>query len=240
MLGCMALAMGLVASCSGSDGERGLQGEPGADSTVPGPAGADGDDGIACWDSNGDGVGTDGSNDTPDEDLNDDGNFDALDCQGDDGANGEDGNANVRRIIFDTSLFSQIPGPLYTIQNEVTGSELTAEVLETHAFLIYGVAVGSGEQATRYIPLPSSFFDINAYVVSVRVEVGLVEFEFLAHPDWPDFFNEVHMILIEQSSSTDGGPAVEAKAQADIMASLKAAQVDVSNYHEVVKYLGIE
>ena len=41
--------------------------------------------GVNCWDLNGN-----GKND-PDEDVNEDGEFNALDCQGADGANGEDG-----------------------------------------------------------------------------------------------------------------------------------------------------
>jgi hypothetical protein len=41
--------------------------------------------GLACWDLNGDGIGT------PDEDRNQDGNFDAFDCQGAQGVQGPQG-----------------------------------------------------------------------------------------------------------------------------------------------------
>lgn len=41
-----------------------------------GPQGADGKNGLACWDINGNGKGD------PEEDKNQDGNFDAMDCQG--------------------------------------------------------------------------------------------------------------------------------------------------------------
>ena len=41
-----------------------------------GPTGPTGADGIACWDLNSNGVGDTG------EDVNGDGSFDALDCQG--------------------------------------------------------------------------------------------------------------------------------------------------------------
>ncbi len=71
----------------GMDGAQGPQGPEGP--TGPqGPAGNDGSngtDGINCWDTNGDGI-----ND-PAEDTNMDGNFDALDCQGEDGMDGAQG-----------------------------------------------------------------------------------------------------------------------------------------------------
>ncbi|RDY59970.1 hypothetical protein DX873_11530 [Flagellimonas nanhaiensis] len=73
----MALTM---VSCSGEDGLDGKNGDSGA----PGTPGTNGDDGLACWDLNGNGVG-----DVP-EDVNDDGNFDALDCQGTEGLDGAD------------------------------------------------------------------------------------------------------------------------------------------------------
>jgi len=65
-------------------GEPGAQGEQGAPG-VPGPAGEPGADGLSCWDLNGDGVAD------PAEDINDDGDFNALDCQGTDGLDGQPG-----------------------------------------------------------------------------------------------------------------------------------------------------
>jgi hypothetical protein len=53
----------------GSDGNAGGQGEPGQD-------GEDGEDGTSCWDLNENGE------PDPEEDINGDGNVDALDCQG--------------------------------------------------------------------------------------------------------------------------------------------------------------
>jgi Tol biopolymer transport system component len=64
-----------------SSGEQGDQGLPGADG-AQGSAGDPGADGISCWDINGNGVGD------FDEDVNADGNFDSLDCQGPDGQDG--------------------------------------------------------------------------------------------------------------------------------------------------------
>ena len=65
-------------------GEPGAQGEQGAPG-VPGPAGEPGADGLSCWDLNGDGVAD------PAEDINGDGDFNALDCQGADGLDGQPG-----------------------------------------------------------------------------------------------------------------------------------------------------
>jgi hypothetical protein len=64
--------------CQGADGRDGSS----AGSGPQGPAGTDGRD---CWDLNGNGEGD------PDEDRNDDGEFDALDCQGADGRDGSSG-----------------------------------------------------------------------------------------------------------------------------------------------------
>ena len=55
-----------LAGCDGDDGAVGAQGPTGT--------GTDGDDGLACWDLNGNGVGD------PAEDINGDGLFDAADC----------------------------------------------------------------------------------------------------------------------------------------------------------------
>ena len=59
-----------IAGCEGDDGLEGVDGISGVD----GADGAPGADGLACWDLNGNGEGD------PDEDLNGDGAFDALDC----------------------------------------------------------------------------------------------------------------------------------------------------------------
>lgn len=80
----------LLHSCSGSDGEQGPQGLKGEQGLagangINGADGANGTDGISCWDLNANGMGD------AEEDSNHDGNFDALDCQGEFGADGTDG-----------------------------------------------------------------------------------------------------------------------------------------------------
>ncbi len=87
-LACMALAAGCNnGGIFGSD--------RGTDSTNDNPAGStiearDGVDGLNCWDLNSNGVGD------PDEDINGDGVFDALDCQGAQGPQGERGPQGVQ------------------------------------------------------------------------------------------------------------------------------------------------
>jgi hypothetical protein len=85
VLGMALLGMSIImASCSGEDGKDGLPGGKGD----PGTNGTNGDpgaDGLACWDTD-----KDGEQD-PGEDINQDGSFDALDCAGNDGADGQDG-----------------------------------------------------------------------------------------------------------------------------------------------------
>ncbi len=71
----------------GTDGATGANGQPGATGSqgAPGAAGSAGAAGISCWDTNGDGTGN------ADEDVNEDGNFNALDCVGATGPEGERG-----------------------------------------------------------------------------------------------------------------------------------------------------
>lgn len=68
-------------------GTPGPQGEPGpaGEAGAQGAQGEPGADGLSCWDLNGNGLGD------PDEDINGDGHFNALDCRGAEGADGAPG-----------------------------------------------------------------------------------------------------------------------------------------------------
>lgn len=226
MLGCMVVAMGLIVSCSGEDGEDGavgpastVPGPVGPASTVPGPAG---DDGINCWDLDGNGVGTDGTNDTTDEDLNDDGEYDALDCQGADGADGQ--GTTAERIIIDTSGLDVDQNP---VSLEV--AELTQEVLDTHAVLAY---IFNGAD---YYPIPGVVITetiLSQY--SVTYLDGELLLADLADTGWqPSIYQEVHIILIPTTT-------LGAKSHNDVMSSLKDKGVDTSDYKEVVRYFGLD
>lgn len=70
-----------VLDCQGAAGEPGPVGPPGDDR----PVGDDGQNGVDCWDLNGNGV------NNASEDINADGQFNALDCQGSQGPPGTGG-----------------------------------------------------------------------------------------------------------------------------------------------------
>ncbi|UII79214.1 hypothetical protein [Flagellimonas sp. CMM7] len=213
MLGLIATSMALITSCSdGEDGADGLDGATGPAGAV-GPAGAAGADGT-------DGV--DGTNGV----------------DGADGTDGADGNANVRRVIFDTSNLGQQAGPIYSIDDENTDLLLTQEVLETHTLLLYAVIPGS----STYVPLPGTYRNgLNDQIWGVHFGIGAINIRDVTGQGWPPFFDEVHLILIEQSSVTDTSDnGQQAKSQVDVIKSLKAANVDVNNYHEVVEYFNID
>ncbi|MEZ4808821.1 MAG: hypothetical protein R2819_00560 [Allomuricauda sp.] len=217
MLACMVMSIALV-SCSGEDGKDG------ADSTVPGPTGDAGDDGINCWDLNGNGTGDIKPGQADNEDINGDNKVDALDCQGMDGEQGVAG-PSAERIIMITSGITAGTNPV-----SLDVPELTQAVLDTHVLLVY---ISDG--AATYYPVPGTFIIINqTYIFGVEYTTGNITLSEYTNKGWlHNLFNEVHIVLIETSSM--GG-----KSQADVMASLKAHGVDTNNYKDVVKFLGLE
>lgn len=82
VLGMALLGMSIImASCTGDQGEPGPKGD-----SIKGDSGTPGKDGIACWDIDGDGMA-----EVDTEDFNNDGEVNALDCQGAPGNDGQDG-----------------------------------------------------------------------------------------------------------------------------------------------------
>jgi len=107
MLGCVAIATSLIVSCSGEDGEQGIQGEPGEN----------------CWEAPGV------------TDINNDGKIDISDCLGQDGEQGEsgtDGNANVQKLTWD---LSQTPAGESSIP--IIVPEFTPEVLQNNTLIAH-------------------------------------------------------------------------------------------------------
>jgi hypothetical protein len=78
----IAIALAACEGELGPEGPKGERGPPGEE----GDEGTDGTIGLSCWDEN-----ANADCDTPDEDVNDDGICDFLDCQGAEGPPGEDG-----------------------------------------------------------------------------------------------------------------------------------------------------
>lgn len=82
-----------------------------------------GSEGLNCWDTNGDGI------EDPAEDVNSDGSWDALDCQGADGAVGSDGEAGTTgqevTEVYGTSLYTP---PISSSFSLVPGLSTTLDV----------------------------------------------------------------------------------------------------------------
>ena len=74
--------------CEGPAGSPGRDG-PGGATGAAGPAGTAGVDGVDCWDLNGNGL------EDASEDINQDGQFNALDCRGPDGPQGPSGTSGT-------------------------------------------------------------------------------------------------------------------------------------------------
>ena len=225
---CMAVSL---VSCSGEDGETGPQGPAGA-AGVAGTDGADGADGISCWDLNGNGVGD------AEEDVNNDGNFDAMDCQGADGvdgadgadgvdgvdgadgADGVDGNANVQQLVFDISdeaNYSSLDFDLTTLPNPVTNYAFLYYIQQPNG-LRYSIPGGlNGNQIYARVILNTNsgsafinFHNTSTDAVAV-VPQGL--------------YSQVIIVAIELTNT--------GKNSENIMAELKAAGVDTSDYNQV-------
>jgi len=219
----LAGTIGLV-SCSGDDGEQGPQGVPGKDGTngTNGVDGTDGTNGISCWDLNGNGTGD------ADEDINQDGNFDGLDCQGVDGTNGIDGNANVQQFFYDITLFGNY-------------SNLTLDLLNivdqpaNYAFIYYLTDFDG-----KAYSIPGPLYNVYYTTVSTDVVSG-------GNSLYIDFFNSSDdtqasvpnalftQVIVVAMELTNG-----AKNSESLFSDLKAAGVDTNDYHAVAKYFGLE
>lgn len=244
-LGCIMVAMTLFVSCSGEDGADGVPGATGPAGTTgangtdgtdgtngaDGADGADGQDGIACWDLNGDGVGNiavGGDGGSEDEDINDDGVVDALDCQGPQGDSGP----GAQRIVVDVTGIAVDDTAI-----NLAVPELTQEIVDNYVLLFYLT------DGANYFPIPGSTnseFQATNRQYNVSYSVGNVDL-LVSSFDGTDLtqgwvtglFTELHVVLVETSSM--GG-----KSQADVMASLKSAGVDTNDYHAVMKHYGME
>ncbi len=210
---CMAVSL---VSCSPEDGQDGQDGAAGPQ----GIAGVDGADGISCWDLNGNGVGD------AEEDINDDGNFDAMDCQGADGVDGINGNANVLEFHYNLELeapYSQLTRNLNTYLDEPLN----------YAFLFYL----DHETNLRY-SIPGHLYN-NLYYARVHTNLStgnlIVSFYGLDDTAYIVPAGEYHQLVVIAIEITQTG-----KTSENIMAELKAAGVDTSDYNQVAAYFGLE
>ncbi|MBO0342224.1 MAG: hypothetical protein ACTHOM_04415 [Allomuricauda sp.] len=221
----MCMAMVLV-SCTGDRGETGPQGKQGiagADGANGGD-GADGTDGISCWDLNGNGVGD------ADEDINDDGNFDALDCQGADGTNGvngSDGNANVQAFNILLTDFSGTNLP-FTIPMDPVD-------LPNYAMLFYLTNKNNVVYAVPG-PMEANLFYTRLFY-NQDSSNGSIQFvdstNDAAYNISAGYFINLKIIAIETTTGAKN-------AQQSIMDELKAAGVDTNDYDAVAEYFGLD
>jgi hypothetical protein len=225
----MSMAM-IMVSCSGEDGEKGVQGDPGADGTN-GIDGVDGSDGISCWDLNGNGTGD------AEEDVNNDGNFDALDCQGEDGEDGEDGvdgNANVFRTDL---LINEFEGHILHF-NLFTFNDFLPDNadLSNYAMFFYlknpnsfiypvpGPLSGNNEYTRVYYIEENGDMTIVFYNTADDSQYDVVKGEYI----------QLKIVAVEALTSTGKS------SQENVMSELKAAGVDTSDYNAVAEYFGLE
>ncbi|TAI47208.1 collagen-like protein [Flagellimonas allohymeniacidonis] len=232
---CMALTATLF-SCSGEDGERGVAGSDGA----PGTPGQPGAAGVNCWDLNGNGQ------EDEDEDLNKDGEFNALDCQGADGDDGQpgdpgaDGNAEVYTVTF-----KGIANGFNSYSQDMNELDGIVENFSEWAFLGY---VSKGSQlfpvpgAIEKGPNTDTFFYTLFFVtdsedpkLGPRATLNHYELDFQSgynptSDDVDDFIVVAIKSNVVNSSKS---------AQVGIEAELKAAGVDTSDYYAVMDYFGL-
>ena len=217
---CMALTLG--ACSNGEDGTDGLSGKNG-------DQGAAGVNGVSCWDLNGNGIGD------SIEDANQDGNFDALDCQGEQGEQGNQGgqgatgNANDEEHADNHDDLSD-----YTFHT-LDLNDIVDEPAN-YAYLFYLVYVIDPD--VYRIPIPGNLSHIPAEAgVIINWDTGefLVQFRNVDNgqqftiPGSP--FPELIVVAIEHNNTS--------KNSENVMAELKAAGVDTNDYNAVAAYFGL-
>jgi len=219
----VSMTVALV-SCSGSDGETGPAGKDGANGTN-GIDGVAGSDGVSCWDLNGNGTGD------AEEDVNDDGNFDALDCQGENGTNGVDGNANVTEHTFNLDIFGDYSELILDL-NQIVDEPAN------YAYLYYLVAENDDNVK---ISIPGLIFvggDQAEVVVGTNTATGQL-FIYFSDPyeDAPYQVNGSPFpgLIVVAIELTNTG-----KTSENVMSELKAAGVDTGDYDAVAAYFGLE
>lgn len=222
---CMAT---ILVSCSGEDGEQGPKGNPGE--SIKGDAGDPGDDGLSCWDTNNDGKKDDS------EDINQDGEWNALDCQGeqgdagDPGDPGQDGNANVEQHTFNLDLFGNYEFIELDLNNIV-------DEPANYAYLFYLV-----DENNFYHLIPGQWLDTGISVsVSMVLDpesefygylsIGFLDSDGNLYQVNGSPFPELIVVAIELSNT--------GKTSENIMAELKDAGVDTSDYYAVADYFGL-
>jgi len=222
-----------VSSCEGPVGPQGEAGLDGVDGTNGTDAtnGTDGTDGANCWDTNNDGV------QDAEEDINGDGVWDTLDCNGTDGTDGVD--AVVAVHIFNNPTWDAGSNMVLNLP------ALTQEVIDTYVIAAYlGYPVDNVPNSVYY-PVPGTHSGGSYFVRNwINLETYTMKAVYVdnnenAYPN-PDIASSAKILLIAptETTETDGNGRMMSPQEV-ILDELNEAGVDITNYFEVCAYYGI-
>jgi len=153
--------------------------------------------------------------------------------QGEQGEPGEHGNANVQKLSWD---LSQTPAGESEIDFIVP--EFTPEVLQNHTLIAH--LEFSDDTDAFYFLLPGRVLvlgqDVGIYYAEEALLLSLYNADGTPG-DWPDLPEGVsvtlHITMVEINTDATAG-------KNSVADDLKKAGVDIANYHEVMKYYGLE
>ncbi|MGC1471482.1 MAG: hypothetical protein WA775_02725 [Psychroserpens sp.] len=153
---------------------------------------------------------------------------------GTDGINVADGNANVQVLTYDISTES---GTFH----EQNVPEITQDVLDNDVIL------GYVKSANVFFPLPAvEDPDIIDFNISVAILEGFYIMDFVQN-DGTSYnltagdLQALKVIIIESSSTMEGRFASPGNSSKEnVLLELEHANVDITNYHDVMAYYGLK
>ncbi len=151
---------------------------------------------------------------------------------GQDGENGEDGNANVIASSWTALNFPNSWDAVNEARFEISDSSITQEVIDSYALLSYVKFTGSNTAASSvpYISLASRYEIHDAMSIGEYISFAIVN-DIGAQPT-PPTNHEVRYVLIASSN-------LSAKSDARSLENMTKSGIKVSNYKDVMDYLGL-
>ncbi|WP_421805564.1 collagen-like triple helix repeat-containing protein [Flagellimonas sp.] len=154
--------------------------------------------------------------------------------QGEQGEAGQDGNANVSKLIYDFTLDGNEPAPEQNII-EIDLPELTNEILTSYTLIFFLEDIDDN----FYLAIPGRDF-FNDRQFDIAMTTGQLRLTVSDYDGWsfqfgwiPGLYERLHITMIEINPDTMGG-------KNSVANDLKSAGVDITNYHEVMEYYGLE
>ena len=218
----------ILTSCSkdgdigpiGPQGEQGIQGERG-------PTGEDGEDGEA--------LGVPG----PQGEQGEQGETGPAGPAGEDGENGEDGEDGNANVISSSWLVADFPNNYSFSAATVTinDSRITQDVLDNYTVLGY-FSFSDSYSEVYAIPFTEPLF--RSFTMEQRMAIGEYKITEMGNLDTVDTIDPVdgfvHYVLIANSTIT----LKSGENNLHTVNAMKDNNVNLSNYHEVMDYLGID